>query len=86
MERRSLALAIRRRGLKLQHIADELGINRCTLRAKLGGQYEWKLGELCALQGILHMDGEDFWQIVEDEWRRNGAGKETAKHEDHDRV
>ena len=70
----SLALVIRRRGLKLQYVAEQLGISRCTLRAKLGGEYDWKLGELCMLQELLRIDSAEFWQIVEDEWRRNGSG------------
>lgn len=70
----TLAQAIALSGLKLQYLADVCGITRGTFRGKLRGDYDWKLSELCIIQDALHM-GDDFWQMMEDEWRRANRGR-----------
>lgn len=59
-----IAAAIYRSGYKLNAIAEKLGMNRGTLRAKLNGSSEWRLSELMALKDVLGM-GDDFWTLLE---------------------
>lgn len=60
----TLGQAITDSGLKLRYLAEELGISRSTLRAKINGRREWKLSELVRLKRLMHMSDEDFWKAA----------------------
>lgn len=45
--------AIDRSGLKLQFIADEIGITRQSLSSKIDGIYDFRLGEVAKLAKLI---------------------------------
>lgn len=43
-------------GLKLQYIADRMGISRHSLTMKIEGKYEFKPSEIKTLSGLLRIE------------------------------
>lgn len=50
-------------GLKLYYIAEQLGINRFTLRKKIDGETEFKASEVAILSELLNLTGEQTNEI-----------------------
>lgn len=54
---------IRDSGLKLNFIADKLGIVWMTLRRKIDGENDFKQSEIAQLQDLLRLSDEDVRMI-----------------------
>ena len=54
---------IKKKGLKLNYIAQEMHITRYTLRNKLDGIYEFTASEMSALKTILRLTQSEFRHI-----------------------
>lgn len=54
---------IRDSGLKLNFIADKLGIVWMTLRRKIDGENDFKQSEIAQLQDLLRLSDEDVGMI-----------------------
>ena len=54
---------ISKSGLKLEHIAGQLGISRQALRYKIDGRRDFRAAEMAKLQEILNLSLEEKEQI-----------------------
>lgn len=54
--RKLLEQTIQNSGIKMSHIADQLGISRAGLNNKISGKSEFKVSELLQMQRLLNLD------------------------------